>query len=152
VTAVHQSAEDPGLFPYEIADLVDHELSHQNFGAECSDTYISAIPHVCEQHIITPLVIIRKQRASQADWKGAFDTAQTSVNRGRLSLWSTTQFCANPLTSVVVIDNTARVTEEQLQNFLVACRAKFIKAKIEPGISTSPVACTLLMPSFQVPP
>ena len=31
------------------------------------------------------------------------------------------------------IDNMARVTEEHLGNFLAACRAKFVKAKIEPG-------------------
>lgn len=35
--------------------------------------------------------------------------------------------------SLIGIDNTAKVTEGQLQNFLAVCRAKFVKAKIEPG-------------------
>jgi hypothetical protein len=41
---------------------------------------------------------------------------------------------SEPLTSGVGIDNTAKVTKAQLQTFLAACRAKFVKAKIEPGI------------------
>ena len=52
---------------------------------------------------------------------------------GRPNILCTNPLYAEPFASAIVIDNTARVTGEQLRNFLAACRAKFVKAKIEPG-------------------
>jgi len=137
----------PGLLPYEIADFVDRELSHPNFGAECSNAYITTIRTFVEQHIITPLVIIRKRHGLPDGLGKRLQHGPNGNSRGFLNFHSATSFCVEPLTPVVVIDNTARVTEEQLRNFLTSCQAKFVKAKIEPGISLSARCCAPLMPS-----
>lgn len=126
------SQNAPGLLPYEIAGFVDHELSLPNFGVECSDTYIGTIRTFVEQHIITPLAVIRKQRGlpdglEKGTRRGADEDIQGELAFGLLSRF------AKPIMSTLGIDNTAKVTEDQLRNFLAACRAKFVKAKIEPG-------------------
>ena len=126
---------------------MDLGLSHPDFGAECSNAYITTIRTFVEQHIITPLAIIRKRRGLPDGLGKGMQRDPDWHSQGRLNPLSTTPFCAEPLASVVVIDNTARVTEEQLRNFLAACRAKFVKAKIEPGISSQPGCYTPLMPS-----
>ncbi|KAF9651025.1 beta and beta-prime subunits of DNA dependent RNA-polymerase [Thelephora ganbajun] len=113
------SQKTPGLLPYEIAGMVDRELSHPNFGAECSNTHITAIRTFVEQRIITPLAIIREQC-------GLPDGLEKGMQR-------------SPDERSQVINNTARVTDEQLRNFLAACRAKFVKAKIEPGSTVGAV-------------
>ena len=138
----------PGMLPYQIADFVDRELSHPNFGAECSNAYITTIRTFVEQHIITPLVIIRKQHGLPDGLGKRLQHGTNGYNRGCLDFYSTTSFCVEPLTPVVVIDNTARVTEEQLRNFLTSCQAKFVKAKIEPGIPLLARCRTPLMPSL----
>ena len=112
---------------------MDSELSHPNFGTECSDAYITAIRTFVEQHIITPLAIIRKQRGLPDGLQRSTQRGPDEHSQGRLNLWSTTPLCVEPLASAAVIDNTARVTEEQLRSFLASCQAKFVKAKIEPG-------------------
>lgn len=124
----------PGLLPYEIKAFVDRELSHPNFGTECSDTYVTAIRTFAEQHISTPLATIRKQRSLPDGQENCLQHGPDENSRGSLDFCSTTSFCVELLTTMVVIDNTARVTEEQLRNFLTSCQAKFVKAKIEPGI------------------
>ena len=137
------SQRTPGMLPYEIADFVDHELSRRNFGAECSNAYITTIRAFVEQHIITPLAIIRKQRGLPDGLVKGMQRGPDERGQGRLNLSSTTPFCVGPLTSILVIDNTARVTEEQLQNFLASCQAKFVKAKIEPGAFPTTVVAAL---------
>lgn len=114
---------------------MDRELSHPNFGAECSNAYIAAIRAFVEQHIITALAIIRKQRGLPDGLEKGMQRGPDELSLGRLNLWCTTPFSAELVTSMAVVDNTARVTDEQLWNFLAACRAKFVKAKIEPGTS-----------------
>ena len=126
---------------------MDLELSHPTFSTECSNAYIATIRTFVEQHIITPLAIIRKQRGLPDGLGKGVQRGPDWHSKGRVNLWSTTPFRAEPLASMVVIDNTARVTEEQLRGFLAACRAKFVKAKIEPGISSQPGRYTPLMPS-----
>lgn len=65
------------------------------------------------------------------DWKRGRNVERTRIFRvGSPLVYGP---FAEPLVSTVGVDNTARVTEEQLRNFLVACRAKYVKAKIEPG-------------------
>ena len=113
--------------------MVDRELSQQNFDAECSNAYTATIRTFVEQYIITPLVIIRKQRGLPDGLERGMQHAPDERSLGRFNLWCKSLLCAELLMSVVVIDNTARVTGDQLQNFLAACRAKFVKAKIEPG-------------------
>jgi DNA-directed RNA polymerase III subunit RPC1 len=113
---------------------VDIELSHPSFCAECSNAYIAAIRTFIEQQIITPLVIIRKQRGLPDGLKKGTQRGPEEHSQGHLNIWSTTPLCTKSPPSTVVIDNTARVTEEQLRNFLTSCQAKFVKAKIEPGI------------------
>ena len=67
------------------------------------------------------------------------NVAQTNVAK----VASTNSPYIQYLTSTVVIDNTVRVTEEQLGNFLASCREKFVKAKIEPGTFPTSVAIAL---------
>ena len=43
---------------------------------------------------------------------------------------------------VVAVDNTIKVTEEQLKFFLDICWTKYVKAKIEPGTKTRPAPRT----------
>ena len=117
---------------------MDSELSRPNFGAECSNAHITAIRTFVEQHIITPLAIIREQRGLPDGLKKGTQRSPDEHSQGRLNLWSKIPLYIEPLTSMVVIDNTARVTKEQLRNFLAFCQAKFVKAKIEPGTSMSP--------------
>jgi len=128
------------MLPYEIADFVDSELSHPNFGAECSNAHIAAIRTFVEQHIVTPLAVIRRHRGLSDGLKRGTQRGPDDHNQGRPNLWPTTPLCVEPLASAVVIDNTARVTEEQLRNFLASCQAKFVKAKIEPGTSPTTTA------------
>jgi len=113
--------------------LTDRELSHPNFGAECSNAYISTIRTFVEQHIITPLVIIRKLRGLPDGLERGVRRDLDDHNLGRSNFLYTTPSYTEPVASMVVFDNTARVAEEQVRNFLGACRAKFVKAKIEPG-------------------
>ena len=112
---------------------MDGELSRQNFGAECSNAYTVTIRTFVEQYIITPLAIIRKQRGLPDGLEKGVYRDPDERSRGKLDLSCRTLLYAELVTPTTVIDNTARVTEGQLQNFLAACRAKFVKAKIEPG-------------------
>jgi len=109
---------------------VDHELSIQEFGEECSNAYITTIRTFVEQHIITPLAIIRKRRGLPDGLDKCVQRSPAEYSQGRLNLWFTIPFGVE---STIGIENTAKVTAEQLRTFLAACRTKFVKAKIEPG-------------------
>jgi DNA-directed RNA polymerase III subunit RPC1 len=134
------SQKSPGLLPYEIADFVDHELSLPAFGEECSVTYITTIRAFVEQHVITPLAIVRKYRGLPDGLKRGLKRGPDEYSQGKLSLGSARSLHLEPPMFTIGIDNTAKVTQEQLQTFLAACRAKFVKAKIEPGTSLLLVA------------
>jgi hypothetical protein len=71
---------------------VDHELSLPDFGAECSNAYITTIRTFVEQHVIGPLAIARK-RCGLPDGLGrGLQRGPDEYNQGMLSFLSGASF------------------------------------------------------------
>ena len=51
-----------GLFPYEILEIVDRELSLPRFVAECTPAYIAAVRAFLNDHVTHRLAAARKSR------------------------------------------------------------------------------------------
>lgn len=117
-----------GLLPYEILEIVDRELSHPRFVAECTPAYIAAVRTFLNDHVTHHLATVRKSR-------GMFEALERSDEWDEdtdLSMGATASDKA-------IVDNKAKVTEGQLLSFLNTCWTKYAKAKIEPGSTVGAV-------------
>ncbi|KAI0004922.1 hypothetical protein BJV74DRAFT_313763 [Russula compacta] len=126
-TAVSRRSER-GLFPYEILEIVDRELSLPRFVTECTPAYISTIRTFLNDHVAHRLATVRKSR-------GMFEALERSEEWDEdtdLSMGATESDKA-------IVDNKAKVTENQLLVFLNICWTKYVKAKIEPGSTVGAV-------------
>ncbi|KAF8505682.1 beta and beta-prime subunits of DNA dependent RNA-polymerase [Russula emetica] len=128
----HATAISPrsarGLLPYEILEMVDRELSLPRFVTECTPAYISTIRTFINDHVAHRLAIVRKSR-------GMFEALERSEEWDEdtdLSMGATASDKA-------IVDNKAKVTEDQLLVFLNTCWTKYVKAKIEPGSTVGAV-------------
>ncbi|KAH9179794.1 beta and beta-prime subunits of DNA dependent RNA-polymerase [Lactarius sanguifluus] len=117
-----------GLLPYEVLEIVDRELSLPRFVAECTPAYIAAVRTFLNDHVTHRLATVRKSR-------GMFEALERSDEWDEdtdLSMGATAADKA-------IVDNKAKVTEEQLLSFLNTCWTKYAKAKIEPGSTVGAV-------------
>ncbi|KAA1465897.1 beta and beta-prime subunits of DNA dependent RNA-polymerase [Dentipellis sp. KUC8613] len=117
-----------GLLPYEILEIVDRELSQQRFVVECTAAYISTIRGFIREHVADRLAEVRKSRGMfealerEEEWD-----ADTDLTMGASAA------------DKAIVDNKAKVTEDQLLAFLNICWTKYVKAKIEPGSTVGAV-------------
>ncbi|KAH9049136.1 beta and beta-prime subunits of DNA dependent RNA-polymerase [Lactarius hengduanensis] len=117
-----------GLLPYEVLEIVGRELSLPRFVAECTPAYIAAVRAFLNDHVTHRLATVRKSR-------GMFEALERSDEWDEdtdLSMGATAADKA-------IVDNKAKVTEEQLLSFLNTCWTKYAKAKIEPGSTVGAV-------------
>ncbi|KAH9977877.1 beta and beta-prime subunits of DNA dependent RNA-polymerase [Lactifluus volemus] len=117
-----------GLLPYEILEIVDRELSLPRFVAECTPSYLATIRAFLSDHVAHRLATVRKSR-------GMFEALERSDEWDEetdLSMGATASEKA-------IVDNKAKVTEDQLLLFLHICWTKYVKAKIEPGSTVGAV-------------
>ncbi|KAH9999782.1 beta and beta-prime subunits of DNA dependent RNA-polymerase [Russula vinacea] len=128
----HATAISPrsarGLLPYEVLEIVDRELSLPRFVTEFTPAYISTIRTFLHDHVAHRLAINRKSR-------GMFEALERSEEWDEdtdLSMGATESDKA-------IVDNKAKVTEDQLLVFLNICWTKYVKAKIEPGSTVGAV-------------
>ena len=129
-----------GLLPYEILEIVDRELSLPRFVTECTPAYISTIRAFLNDHVVHRLATVRKSR-------GMFEALERSEEWDEdtdLSMGATGKWSYFPIPTLLrlschlesdkaIVDNKAKVTEDQLSVFLNICWTKYVKAKIEPG-------------------
>ncbi|KAI0314971.1 beta and beta-prime subunits of DNA dependent RNA-polymerase [Amylostereum chailletii] len=117
-----------GLLPYEILDIVDRELSQQKFVVECTAAYISTVRNFIREHVVVRLAEARKSR-------GMFEALERDEEWDEFTDLSMGAGAA----SRAIVDNKAKVTEEQLKTFLSIAWTKYVKAKIEPGSTVGAV-------------
>ncbi|KAK7689907.1 hypothetical protein QCA50_006546 [Cerrena zonata] len=117
-----------GLFPFEILEYVDRELADRRFTSECTAAYIATVRGFVAEHIAHRVADIRKAR-------GMFEALERNEE------WDTDTDLSMgaSLADRTVVDNTSKVTEEQLKMFLDICWTKYVKAKIEPGSTVGAV-------------
>ncbi|ETW84605.1 hypothetical protein HETIRDRAFT_473329 [Heterobasidion irregulare TC 32-1] len=122
------SRSSHGLLPYEILEIVNRELSQPRFVSECTAAYISTVRGFIQEHVAKRLAEVRESR-------GMFDAlerddewdADTDLSMGASAA------------DKAIVDNKAKVTEDQLLAFLNICWTKYVKAKIEPGSTVGAV-------------
>ncbi|KAI0056684.1 beta and beta-prime subunits of DNA dependent RNA-polymerase [Artomyces pyxidatus] len=116
------------LLPYEILEIVDRELSLPKFTVECTAAYISTIRGFIREHVADRLGDARKSRGMfEALERDAEWDAETDLSMGASDA------------DKAIVDNKAKVTEDQLLAFLNICWTKYVKAKIEPGSTVGAV-------------
>jgi DNA-directed RNA polymerase III subunit RPC1 len=128
----HATAISPrsarGLLPYEILEMVDRELSLPRFVTECTPAYVSTIRTFINDHVTHRLAIARKSQ-------GMFEALERSEE------WDEDTDLSMGATELdkAIVDNKAKVTEDQLLVFINTCWTKYVKAKIEPGSTVGAV-------------
>jgi DNA-directed RNA polymerase III subunit RPC1 len=129
-----------GLLPYEILEIVNRELSLPRFVTECTPAYISTIRTFLNDHVVHRLATVRKSRgmfeALERSEEWDEDTDLSMGATGKWSYFSITtllRLSCHLEADKAIVDNKAKVTEDQLSVFLNICWTKYVKAKIEPG-------------------
>ncbi|KAI0052660.1 beta and beta-prime subunits of DNA dependent RNA-polymerase [Auriscalpium vulgare] len=117
-----------GLLPYEILENADRELSAPKFLLECTAAYIETVRGFIREHVADRLALARKSRnmfealERDEEWDAHTDLSMGASDAEK-----------------AIVDNKAKVTEEQLLVFLNICWTKYVKAKIEPGSTVGAV-------------
>lgn len=122
------SKHERGLLPFEITEYVDKELRTKRWMKECTAHYLSTIRNFIFSSITKKLADLR-------DAHGMFDALtksdewdeETDLNMGAADFEKS------------IVDNKAKVTLPQLQEFLNICWQKYVKSKVEPGTTVGPI-------------
>ena len=131
-----------GLLPYEVLEIVDRELSLPRFVTEFTPAYISTIRTFLHDHVAHRLAINRKSRGMfealerSEEWDENTDLSMGATGKSPYLLSTTLSLLRLPYhleSDKAIVDNKAKVTEDQLLVFLNICWTKYVKAKIEPG-------------------
>ncbi|KAF4619295.1 hypothetical protein D9613_005590 [Agrocybe pediades] len=117
-----------GLLPYEIMEYVDKELASPRFRDETAPQYTSFIRDFIYNNVATKIAESRRQH----DMYDALEREDEWDEFTDLSLGASESQKA-------VVDNSSKVTEAQLKNFLDICWVKYVKARIEPGSTVGAV-------------
>ncbi|THH21268.1 hypothetical protein EW146_g237 [Bondarzewia mesenterica] len=144
-----------GLLPYEILAIVDRELSRQRFTEEGMAAYESTIRDFIIEYVVIRLAEARRSRgmfdAMECDREWDADTDLSMGASGGFKPEEVDDFFQSGFTILniphllltdadkAIVDNKAKVTEDQLLAFLNICRGKYMKAKIEPGSTVGAV-------------
>jgi DNA-directed RNA polymerase III subunit RPC1 len=51
-----------GLLPFEVLEIVDHELESRNFASECATTYLETVRSFVADRVVRQLAEVRKGR------------------------------------------------------------------------------------------
>ncbi|EIM85461.1 beta and beta-prime subunits of DNA dependent RNA-polymerase [Stereum hirsutum FP-91666 SS1] len=117
-----------GLLPYEVLEITDRELAKQRFTVECSAAYIATIRSFVLENVATRLADARQSRGMfDALYREAEWDEETDLSMGATAA------------EKAIVDNKAKVTEDQLLSFLNICWTKYVRAKIEPGSTVGAV-------------
>ncbi|TIB84727.1 beta and beta-prime subunits of DNA dependent RNA-polymerase [Wallemia mellicola] len=122
------SKHERGMLPFEITEHVDKELRTKRWMKECTPHYLSTIRNFIFSSITKKLADLR-------DAHGMFDALtksdewdeETDLNMGAADF------------EKAIVDNKAKVTLPQLQEFLNICWQKYVKSKVEPGTTVGPI-------------
>ncbi|KAF9485367.1 beta and beta-prime subunits of DNA dependent RNA-polymerase [Pholiota conissans] len=117
-----------GLLPFEILEIVNHELATSRFKSECNPVYIDVIRKFLADKLATRMAEARKKQ-------GMFDALE------RENEWDedTDLSLGASAAEKAVVENMSKVTEAQLRNFLDNSWSKYVKARIEPGSTVGAV-------------
>jgi len=123
-------------------ELVDQELASPRFNSESSPGYLATVRKFIYENLANKLASTRESRGMfdalerEAEWD-----EDTDLSMGASGLWLTgpygrqlTMFPKISDADKAVVDNSSKVTERQLRNFLNLCWVKYVKARIEPGL------------------
>ena len=126
--------------PFEILEIVDHELASEKFTSECTAAYLVTIKGFITDHVVRKLAEARSSRGMfealerENEWDAETDLSMGASgwlipSEGRPLFNSATNTAAD----MAIVDNKSKVTESQLRTFLQLCWVKYVKARIEPG-------------------
>ncbi|KZT20622.1 beta and beta-prime subunits of DNA dependent RNA-polymerase [Neolentinus lepideus HHB14362 ss-1] len=117
-----------GLLPFEVLEIVDSELSQKRYLSESTAAFRATVRGFVTEHIVHKLAEIRKSRGMfealerEEEWD-----ADTDLSLGASAA------------DKAIVDNKAKVTEDQIKTFMNLCWVKYVKAKIEPGSTVGAV-------------
>jgi DNA-directed RNA polymerase III subunit RPC1 len=119
--------------------LVDHELATPRFRNECTPAYLETVRNFIFSNIARKLADYRRCRGMfnalerPDEWDEGTDL---SLGASGEQSDQSKRSIVNPFfvaADRALVDNTSKVTERQIRNFLDLCWVKYVKARIEPG-------------------
>ncbi|SCV70568.1 BQ2448_3330 [Microbotryum intermedium] len=117
--ALELRIEDEGLLPYEILEVVDHELATPYFTTACSDEFLEEVREFIHDQLVLPAAMIRERYKMEAGLKAG-------PRKSKLS-------------EIAIVNNKTKITKAQIKTFLQLCWTKYVKAKIEPGTAVGAI-------------
>ncbi|KAF7776405.1 hypothetical protein Agabi119p4_4798 [Agaricus bisporus var. burnettii] len=116
------------LLPFEVLELTDQTLATPRFVNEFTQTYLDILRDFIHNNVARNIAEHRQSRGMfEALERDTEWDADTDLSMGATD------------SDLSIVDNKAKVTEEQLRKFLHVCWAKYAKARIEPGSTVGAV-------------
>lgn len=120
-------------------------MAQRRFTTECTAAYLATVRGFVHEHIVQKLAQIRKSRGMfealerEDEWDEETDLSMGASGKltRPFSILTNANMCA--VADKAIVDNKAKVTEDQLRTFLNICWTKYVKAKIEPGSTVGAV-------------
>jgi DNA-directed RNA polymerase III subunit RPC1 len=126
------------LLPFEIIEIANRELKKKTFCSESAAEYLASIRSFVTHHIAHRLAGVRRSRGmfDALELNSEMDTfTDLSMDAsGKLDSHRVAQLTPLLLDAdKAIVENTSKITEDQLRTFLDLAWVKYIKAQIEPG-------------------